>query len=147
MSETLENRRSSSGTPIWAFILIAVGVVWLLLQANILSGANLAVLFRLWPIILIAIGLELLIGRKSRALSLIIGGGTMEINGILYFPSQPLKITGNGDIGTSSAQFAIMADTIAIEGNGQLNIKIGQNYQDTGLPDLPEADEIVRLTE
>jgi hypothetical protein len=40
-----------------------------------------------------------------------------------------------------------MADTIAIEGNGQLNIKIGQNYQATGLPDLPEADEIVRLTE
>jgi hypothetical protein len=40
-----------------------------------------------------------------------------------------------------------MADTIAIEGNGQLNIKIGQNYQSSGLPDLPEADEIVRLTE
>lgn len=79
--------------------------------------------------------------------NLIIGGGTMEINGILYFPSQPLKITGNGDIGTSAAQFAIMADTISIEGNGQLNIKIGQNYQDSGLPDLPEADEIVRLTE
>jgi Flp pilus assembly protein TadG len=79
--------------------------------------------------------------------NLIIGGGTMEINGILYFPSQPLKITGNGDIGTSSAQFAIMADTISIEGNGQLNIKIGQNYQSTGLPDLPEANEVVRLTE
>jgi Flp pilus assembly protein TadG len=79
--------------------------------------------------------------------NLIIGGGTMEINGILYFPSQPLKITGNGDIGTSAAQFAIMADTIAIEGNGQLNIKIGQNYQSSGLPDLPDADEIVRLTE
>lgn len=79
--------------------------------------------------------------------NLIIGGGSIEINGIIYFPAQPLKITGNGDIGTSAAQFAIMADTIAIEGNGQLNIKIGQNYQATGLPDLPEADEIVRLTE
>jgi hypothetical protein len=45
--------------------------------------------------------------------NLIIGGGQMEINGILYFPKQPLKITGNGDIGTTVAQFAIMADTIA----------------------------------
>jgi hypothetical protein len=77
--------------------------------------------------------------------NLIIGGGQMEINGILYFPKQPLKITGNGDIGTTVAQFAIMADTIAIEGNGQLNIHIGQNYQDSGLPDLPEAHEIVHL--
>jgi hypothetical protein len=77
--------------------------------------------------------------------NLIIGGGTMEITGIMYFPAQALKITGNGDIGTSVSQFAIMADTISIEGNGQLNIKVGQNYQSSGLPDLPEADEVVYL--
>jgi Flp pilus assembly protein TadG len=58
-----------------------------------------------------------------------------------------LKITGNGDVGATVSQFAILADTIAIEGNGQLNIKIGQNYQDQGLPDLPEAHEVVRLLE
>jgi hypothetical protein len=71
----------------------------------------------------------------------------MEINGIMYFPKQPLKITGNGNIGTTVAQFAIMADTIAIEGNGQLNIHIDQNCQGSGLPDLPEAHEIVHLIE
>jgi hypothetical protein len=79
--------------------------------------------------------------------NLIIGGGQIEINGIMYFPEQPLKVTGNGDIGASAAQFAMIADTIAIEGNGQLNIKIGQNYQSTGLPDLPEAHEVVHLIE
>jgi hypothetical protein len=79
--------------------------------------------------------------------NLIIGGGKMEITGILYFPKQMLKITGNGDVGATVSQFAILADTIAIEGNGQLNIKIGQNYQDQGLPDLPEAHEVVRLLE
>jgi Flp pilus assembly protein TadG len=79
--------------------------------------------------------------------NLVIGGGQMEINGILYFPKQPLNITGNGDIGATISQFAIIADTIAIEGNGQLNIKIGENYQEAGLPDLAEADEIVRLLE
>jgi hypothetical protein len=78
---------------------------------------------------------------------LIIGGGQIEINGIMYFPKQALKVTGNGDIGASAAQFAMIADTIAIEGNGQLNIKIGQNYQSTGLPDLPEAHEVVHLIE
>ena len=79
--------------------------------------------------------------------NLIIGGGTIEVNGIVYFPKQPLKITGNGDIGASVAQFAIMADTIAIEGNGELNIHIGQNYASSGLPDLPEAHEVVHLIE
>ena len=79
--------------------------------------------------------------------NLIIGGGEMQINGIMYFPEQALKITGGGDIGTNAAQFAIMADTIAIEGNGELRIKIGQDYQSTGLPALPAADEVVYLVE
>lgn len=78
---------------------------------------------------------------------LIIGGGEIEINGILYFPKQELKITGGGEIGTNAAQFAIIADTIAIEGNGQLRIKIGQDYQSTGLPDLPAANEVIYLIE
>ena len=77
--------------------------------------------------------------------NLIIGGGSVEINGIMYFPKQPLKITGNGNIGTTVAQFAIMADTIAIEGNGQLNIRISNDYKDAGLPPLPEAHEGIRL--
>jgi Flp pilus assembly protein TadG len=79
--------------------------------------------------------------------NLIIGGGEVQINGIMYFPEQALKITGGGDIGTNAAQFAIMADTIAIEGNGELRIKIGQDYQSTGLPALPAADEVVYLIE
>ena len=77
--------------------------------------------------------------------NLIIGGGEININGIMYFPKQPLKVTGNGEIGTNAAQFAIIADTISIEGNGQLKIKIGQNYASTGLPDLPASGEIVYL--
>lgn len=79
--------------------------------------------------------------------NLVIGGGDIDINGIMYFPKQPLKVTGNGEIGTNAAQFAIIADTISIEGNGQLKIKIGQNYATTGLPDLPEAQEVVYLLE
>jgi Flp pilus assembly protein TadG len=79
--------------------------------------------------------------------NLIIGGGEVQINGIMYFPEQAIKITGGGDIGTNAAQFAIMADTIAIEGNGELRIKIGQDYQSTGLPALPAADEVVYLIE
>jgi Flp pilus assembly protein TadG len=79
--------------------------------------------------------------------NLVIGGGEITIDGIMYFPTQPLKLTGNGEIGTNAAQFAIIADTVSIEGNGQLKIKIGQNYASTGLPDLPESQEVVYLLE
>ncbi len=79
--------------------------------------------------------------------NLIIGGGEIEMNGIMYFPEQLLKITGGGDIALDSEQFAIIADMISIEGNGLLNIKVGQNYQSSDLPDLPEAHERIRLIE
>jgi hypothetical protein len=79
--------------------------------------------------------------------NLIIGGGEIEMDGIVYFPKQTLKITGNGDIAQDSQQFAIIANIIDIEGNGLLNIKVGQNYQNSDLPDLPEAHENIRLIE
>jgi Flp pilus assembly protein TadG len=75
----------------------------------------------------------------------IIGGGQMEFNGIVYFPTQEIKITGNGDIGADSAQFAIMADMIDIDGNGTLFIHISADAADAGLPGLPTTNEIIRL--
>jgi len=70
-------RRETYSPVFWAFLLIALGVMWLLFQAHIFSSANLIVLLRLWPIALIALGLELLIGRGSRATGLLIGAGTI----------------------------------------------------------------------
>ncbi len=91
-------KRETHGTSIWAFVLIALGVIWLLFQANIISGANLAVLFRLWPLILIAFGLELLIGRNSRSVSLLIGGGTVVLLLVLMIVGPALGLGANLDI-------------------------------------------------
>lgn len=78
---------------------------------------------------------------------LITGGGDVEINGIVYFPSQPLRVTGGGIIGNTADQFAIVADTIEVEGNGTLEIRIGADYSAAGLPELPESGQTVRLTD
>jgi Flp pilus assembly protein TadG len=77
----------------------------------------------------------------------IIGGGLMEFDGIIYFPTQPLYISGNGDIGADSAQFAILADTIDIEGNGTLFIHISSDAPGSGLPGLPQSNEVIRLVQ
>lgn len=77
----------------------------------------------------------------------ILGGGTVQVTGIVYYPSQFLYITGAGigtvsspeKIATSDPQFAIVADKVMIEGNGQLQVG-GQSDSDaSGLPALPSA--------
>lgn len=75
MSQSTLPRRASP----WAIILIAIGVIWLLAEADIFNAANLSVLFRFWPLILIAFGVELLIARNNRQLSLLIIGGTVIV--------------------------------------------------------------------
>ncbi|MFO7323640.1 MAG: toast rack family protein [Chloroflexota bacterium] len=74
-----ETRPHRTGLSIWPAILIGAGVIWLLAQANVITGAHLSVLFRFWPVILIAIGLELLLGRRSPALSTLIGVGAVAL--------------------------------------------------------------------
>ncbi len=76
----VERRRSGqSNSTFLALILIGVGVIWLLGQFNILSGASFAVLARFWPLILVAIGVNLLIGRGRPQLSLLIGIVTVAL--------------------------------------------------------------------
>jgi hypothetical protein len=63
----------------------------------------------------------------------------------MYYPEQHLKVTGNGDISADAIQFAILADTIDVEGNGTLTIHISSDAAGSGLPPLPQAGETIRL--
>jgi hypothetical protein len=94
-------KQETRSPSIWAFILIGLGVIWLLFQANILSGANLAVLFRMWPIVLIGFGLELLFGRGSRSLSLLIGLGTIVLLIALMVVGPSLGLAPNVEVKTA----------------------------------------------
>jgi hypothetical protein len=69
----------------------------------------------------------------------IIGGGTVEMCGIIYFPKQTLMITGNGSISMNSDLFSVVADTIYVEGNGQLTIGQSADFDAAGLPALPSS--------
>ena len=96
-----EDRGRGHNPSIWAFILIALGVIWLLFEAKILSGANLAVLFRLWPIVLIAFGLELLFGRSSRMISLAIGAATIVLLLLLMAVGPALGLAPSAEVKTA----------------------------------------------
>ncbi len=57
----------------WPIILIGAGIVWLLFNLGIIPPEGFSVLFRLWPLILIVIGLDIIFGRQSAVLGALIG--------------------------------------------------------------------------
>ena len=48
----------------WPIFLIGVGVVLLLSNLNIIESVNFFFLLQLWPVLLIALGLQILFGRS-----------------------------------------------------------------------------------
>jgi len=92
----MEERRYRRGGFVWPLILITAGVIFLLNNLEVLSWGVWDALWRLWPLLLIAIGLDILFGRRSALGSLLalvlivalIGGA------VLYAVMQAPLITG-----------------------------------------------------
>jgi hypothetical protein len=57
----------------WPIVFIGVGVVWLLANFNVIGELNWGMLLRLWPLLLIVAGVELLVGRNRPWVSALTG--------------------------------------------------------------------------
>lgn len=70
----------------WPVVLIGVGLVWLLSNMGIIPAASLALAWRLWPLIIIIIGLDLIFGRKTPLVGALVGVLAVAlVVGILLF--------------------------------------------------------------
>ena len=76
-------------------ILIGVGCIWLLANLGIISGEQLSVLGRIWPLFLIIVGIELLVGSKSRHLGTVIGLASVGLVILLLLLGPSLGLSGN----------------------------------------------------
>jgi hypothetical protein len=96
--EARRARRSRRGyrSMFWPFILIGVGLLWLLGNLGIIGAANLSVLAKLWPIALIAVGLDVLIGRRSALLGGLIGMATVGLLVALVIAGPGLGLASEG---------------------------------------------------
>lgn len=63
----------------WAFVLIGAGVVWLLYSIGVMDSTNLAVLGMVWPILIIGIGADILVGRRSLVAGALVGAITVGV--------------------------------------------------------------------
>lgn len=62
-------RRRRGGVPVFAIVLVLLGVLLLLQTTGVVSWGIWGILWRFWPVIIIAIGIELLLGRWSPVLA------------------------------------------------------------------------------
>ncbi len=134
-----ENRSLRYRSLFWPVILIGVGLVWLLVNLNIFTAANIAVLDRIWPIFLIIIGLDLLFGRQSPPLGALIGIGAVALIVVLMLVGPSLGLAPNVEIRSEHFEEAIEDATSA---RVTLNASVG-SMTVTALEDsrhLIEAD-------
>jgi hypothetical protein len=85
-----EKGRGGNRSLFWPLLLIGIGVIALLGTMGVLDRDNFSVLLRLWPVLLILIGLDIAFGRRSPAIGALIGIGTVAliIGLMLIGPSQ-----------------------------------------------------------
>ena len=69
----------------WPIVLIGVGMLWLLANLDLISREGWLTLLRFWPVFLIAIGLDIMIGRQSRLIGGAIGISVIALSLVLVF--------------------------------------------------------------
>jgi hypothetical protein len=78
----------------WPLVLVAGGVLWLLANFGVIAGENFFVLFRLWPVLLIAAGLDLLFGRRWPLVSALIAVVTVGLAVVAVVFAPQLGLAG-----------------------------------------------------
>ncbi len=69
----------------WPVIFLGVGTIWLLGNLGYNPGFNPYALISLWPLLLIGLGLDLLIGRRSVWIGALLGLAILAVAGFLLF--------------------------------------------------------------
>jgi len=104
--EPLENTRRPRRRPpslFWPLVLIGAGVVLLLSNLGYLPWQSWNVLWRLWPLLLVALGIDVLIGRRSMVgtivstlLILLLIGGAVAV--VLFAQNIPALVEMTGPV-------------------------------------------------
>lgn len=82
----------------WPIVLIGIGVIWLLASLGVLPDVSWRFFVRLWPLILIVIGLDLIFGRRSPLVGALIGLATIALVVVLTFIAPLMGFVPNVDV-------------------------------------------------
>ena len=108
-----ENKGFAYRSFFWPILLIGVGVIWLLGNLDILPHASLRMLLRMWPLIFVVIGLDILFGRRSPLIGGLIGLGAVAVVIIILLIAPSLGLEANGELKTLNFSESIEGATSA----------------------------------
>ena len=135
MGEVQIARRRGYRSLFWPLLLIGMGSVWLLVNIGVFNVENIAVLARLWPLLLIAAGLDLLFGRNSPTLGAIIGVGTIAGMLLLMLMGPSIGLVSIPEL--QSAQYEeVIGDARSAE------IVLGSGVNTVAVSALPESQNL-----
>jgi hypothetical protein len=112
---------------LWPTLLIGLGLVWLLRELELFSNANLAILLRLWPLILIVIGVEVFLRDESRRIRQIVALGGLALVAVLVAVAPAL---GLWQVNAKSFDKMVALDNTT---SATVNLNLGElNYAVSG---------------
>ncbi|MHB0988488.1 MAG: LiaI-LiaF-like domain-containing protein [Bellilinea sp.] len=97
----------------WPVALIGIGVVWLLGTLGVIPNANFASLASLWPLLLVVIGLDILIGRRSAAGGALVGLIAVALVVFFLIAGPALGLTTSGTLKTEVLSSEMGTATVA----------------------------------
>jgi hypothetical protein len=150
MSERYRGRRG--GSIVFPIILITLGVLFLLDNLNIIGDIDWSTIWRLWPIVLIAFGLEIILGRRVSfgviflVIFLVLVGGAFAFwttgVGVGDLRSETFTWPLQG-VERAEARFEVGVGALRLAGAGDLGELLAGDVQ---LPDRAELVESVQVT-
>ncbi len=136
MGEVRVTRRRRGGVSFfWPMMLIGIGTIWLLTNIGVFKVENIVVLARLWPLLLIVAGLDLLFSRSSPSLGAIIGIGAVVGMLLLMLIGPSLGWGGDAELQTASYSEAVGEAESA-------HIELGSGVNDIRVSALPESGDL-----
>ena len=76
----------------WPIVLIGIGVIMLMANLDLIPAPSLRLLVRLWPLALVVLGLDILIGRRSPILGALIGLGAIALIVLLLYAAPDIGL-------------------------------------------------------
>ncbi len=101
----MENPRRAHSL-FWPILLVGIGITWLLVNLGIIPAFNPVQLLKLWPIILIVLGIDLILGRRYPWAGTLIG--LLAVAGIVTFLIMSPKLGYEPAAQTKSETFTEM---------------------------------------
>ncbi len=133
----VEKRRRRGGL-VGPVILIALGILFLLSNLGLLGWGVWEVIIRLWPILLIAVGLDILVGRGSIWASALVVVVVLAIAAAAVLLLGPVSATGVSLTTEKMSQ--------SLDGATRGDVEIGAGIGTLRIAAMPESDGLIEGT-